>query len=131
MHTGIDVERDVVGCMGFRPIVRHVDPRLFRAEPIGLKDLMLDLNLTQRLAYDADRNILFLNLEGLHVRRREDIVAIKDSRSALLRNRPADSAFKRVKLRRTLTRTVRPHIFESSAEAQSFHNNASADSLFG
>ncbi len=31
---GIDIERDIVTCMGFRPIIRHVrpmDPRLFRS----------------------------------------------------------------------------------------------------
>jgi hypothetical protein len=32
------------------------------------------------------------------------------------------SAFMRVKLGRELTRTVRPHIFESKAEAQAFHS---------
>jgi propionate CoA-transferase len=79
---GIDIERDIVTCMGFQPIIRHVrrmDPRLFRTEPINLKGAMLDLNLTERLAYDAERNILFLNFEGLHVRRPEDIAAIKDA----------------------------------------------------
>ena len=37
---GIDVERDVIGRMGFRPAVapnlKHMDERLFRPEPIGL-----------------------------------------------------------------------------------------------
>ena len=31
----------------------------------------------------------------------------------------------RVKLGQVLTRTVRPHIFESKAEAQAFHENIS------
>ena len=34
------------------------------------------------------------------------------------------SAFLRFKLGRELTRTVRPHIFESKAEAQAFHSKA-------
>jgi propionate CoA-transferase len=165
---GIDIERDIVTCMGFQPIIRRVrpmDPRLFRTEPMNLKNAMLDLNLTERLAYDAERNILFLNFEGLHVRRPEDITAIKDAvvarcteigrRTAAVVNydsfrleedvadqyadmvysleqqyytrvsRYATSAFMRVKLRQTLTRTVRPHIFENSLEAQSFHSGVS------
>ncbi len=171
---GIDIERDIVNCMGFRPIIRHVrpmDPRLFRTEPINLKSAMLDLNLTERLAYDVERNILFLNFEGLHVRRPEDIAAIKEAviarcteigrRTAAVVNydsfqleediadqyadmvysleqqyytrvsRYTTSAFMRVKLRQTLTRTVRPHIFENSLEAQSFHSGVSDESPNG
>ena len=73
---GIDVERDILAHMKFRPIVRDVrpmDPRIFRPEPMGLRERMLDLDLTDRLAYDPERNILFLNFEGLHVRRPEDV----------------------------------------------------------
>ena len=36
-------------------------------------------------------------------------------------SRYTTSAFMRVKLGQTLTRTVRPHIFETRAEAQAFH----------
>jgi propionate CoA-transferase len=36
-----------------------------------------DLDLVDRLAYDRDRNILFLNFEGLRVRRVVDIEAIR------------------------------------------------------
>lgn len=39
-------------------------------------------------------------------------------------SRYTTSAFMRVKLGRELTRTVRPHIFESRAEAQAFHAKA-------
>ena len=73
---GVDVDRDILAHMKFRPIVRDVrsmDPRIFRPEPMGLRERMLDLDLTDRLAYDPERNILFLNFEGLHVRRPEDV----------------------------------------------------------
>jgi hypothetical protein len=122
---------------------------------------LVDLELTDRLSFDVDRNILFLNFEGLHVRSSHDVSAIRDAvtqksrmigkRVAVVVNydsfRPSDdvaseyaemvrdmedahytqvsryttSAFMRVKLGRELTRTVRPHIFESKAEAQAFH----------
>ena len=36
-------------------------------------------------------------------------------------SRYTTSAFMRVKLGQVLTRTVRPHIFESKSEAQAFH----------
>ena len=142
-----------------------MDPRLFHLEPVGLRDCILDLDLTDRLAYDPERNILFLNFEGLHVRRLEDVTAIREAvvtlcsqigrRVAAVVNydafkldeevaaayaemvrsledafytrvsRYTTSAFMRMKLGQVLTRTVRPHIFESKFEAQAFHQNAS------
>jgi len=68
---GVDIERDIAAQMRFRPIigaVRLMDPRIFRLEPMDLKGAMLNLDLSDRLAYDADRNTLFLNFEGVHVR---------------------------------------------------------------
>ena len=161
---GIDLERDILAHMAFRPIldqVKTMDRRIFKPGPMDVRRSLLDLDLTDRLAYDADRNILFLNFEGLHVRRREDIAKIRDTVMARCRqigrrvavvvnydafqiaddiadnyaamvgaleedyytsvSRYSTSAFMRIKLGQVLTRTVRPHIFESKAEAQAFH----------
>ena len=144
--------------------LREMDARLFRTETLGLRSRLIDLDLTDRLAFDADRNILFLNFEGLHVRSSKDVDAIREAvtlkvkeigrRVAVVVNydlfrldddvaseyaemvrdmenahytrvsRYTTSAFMRVKLGRELTRTVRPHIFESKAEAQAFHSKA-------
>jgi propionate CoA-transferase len=151
--------------MPFRPLigqVREMDASIFRPETLGLRSRLVDLNLTDRLAYDIDRNILFLNFEGLHVRKPQDVSAIREAvtlkareigkRVAVVVNydsfrleddvaaeyaemvrdmedayytrvsRYTTSAFMRIKLGRELTRTVRPHIFESKAEAQAFHS---------
>ena len=162
---GVDIERDIVGQMRFRPIigqVRPMDPRIFRPEPMDLKGSMLNLDLSDRLAYDADRNTLFLNFEGVHIRQAADIAAIQaavvkrcteigrrvavvvnydafrldpelaDAYADMVRSleeqhytrvsRYTTSAFMRVKLGQALTRTVRPHIFESRTDAQAFHD---------
>jgi propionate CoA-transferase len=77
---GIDIERDIVARMGFRPLIRHVaamDSRLFLPRPMNQNGARLELGLPQRLTYDAERNILFLNFEGLHVRSSEDVRAIE------------------------------------------------------
>lgn len=77
---GVDIERDVLAHMDFRPIVANVRPmeaRIFRPEQMDLKSMMLNLDLSDRLAYDADRNILFLNFEGVHIRGTDDIGAIR------------------------------------------------------
>jgi propionate CoA-transferase len=161
---GIDIDRDILAHMSFRPLigeVREMDASIFLPEPLGLRSRLVDLNLTDRLAYDPDRNILFLNFEGAHVRNSKDIAAIRDAVTMKVReigkrvavvvnydsfrldddiageyaemvrdmenahytrvSRYTTSAFMRIKLGRELTRTVRPHIFESKAEAQAFH----------
>ena len=53
---GIDVERDILGQMAFRPIVRNpqpMDARIFRPEPMGLKDSMLSITLLERISWQA------------------------------------------------------------------------------
>ena len=51
-----------------------------------------------------------------------DMVRDMEDAHYTLVSRYTTSAFMRVKLGRELTRTVRPHIFESKAEAQAFHS---------
>jgi len=74
---GIDLERDVLGQMDFRPVMRGA-PRLmeaviFGAAPMGLRERMLAIPFAQRLTYDAAQNILFINFERLKVRTPKDV----------------------------------------------------------
>jgi propionate CoA-transferase len=54
-----------------------MDPRIFRDDAMQLEETLLGLSLAERVSYDADRNILFLNLEGLHVRTRDDVDRVR------------------------------------------------------
>jgi propionate CoA-transferase len=77
---GTDVERDILAQMDFVPLigeVRAMDARLYRPKPMGLAGVLLDLQLTDRLSYDAERNTLFANLEGMSVRTTEDVESIR------------------------------------------------------
>ncbi len=77
---GIDIDRDILAHMQFRPIVHSpasMDPRLFRPEPIGMEQILLGLSLADRLTYDPERNTLFANLEGLRVRTLDDVEAVR------------------------------------------------------
>jgi len=77
---GIDIERDILAHMDFKPIVRHVgtmDARIFRDEPMLLDETLLGLGMAQRLSYDPKRNMLFLNMEGLHVKSRDDVDRVR------------------------------------------------------
>jgi propionate CoA-transferase len=71
---GIDIERDILAKMAFKPIVgkpREMDRRIFRSDPIGLREDMLRLPLEARFSYDDERNILYLNFEDLQIKSME------------------------------------------------------------
>ena len=56
---------------------KPMDARLFRDEPMGLEQSLLGLSLADRLTYDAERNTLFVNFEGLHIRTLADVEAVR------------------------------------------------------
>jgi propionate CoA-transferase len=77
---GIDVERDILAQMAFRPAigeVREMDARIYRARPMGLAAALLDLQLADRLSYDAERNTLFANFEGMTVQSADDVESVR------------------------------------------------------
>jgi propionate CoA-transferase len=68
---GVDLKRDILEQMDFEPIVRaprRMDERIFRPEPMGLRQDLLRLPFDARFKYDDEQNILFLNFEQLEVR---------------------------------------------------------------
>ena len=65
---GVDLQRDILAHMAFRPIVRNpqpMDPRLFSPEPMGLSSDLLFMDLGERITWQPERNQLFLNFQGL------------------------------------------------------------------
>src|SRR5262245_27302987 len=78
---GVDVERDILDRMDFRPIVRRtpavMDGRIFSSEPMGLRDDLLRMPLEQRFAYHPQQNQFFVNFEGHVVRSHRDIERIR------------------------------------------------------
>jgi len=80
---GVDVERDILAHMDFQPVVdapQEMDARIFQREPMGLEhDLVAWEELPNRIGFDAERNILFLNFEGLRVRSEGEVKAIQDA----------------------------------------------------
>ncbi|MEM8575372.1 MAG: malonate decarboxylase subunit alpha [Pseudomonadota bacterium] len=73
---GIDIDRDILAQMDFTPLIQKpmpMDRRLFIDEPMELLSDLMNLKLWERVSYDEDRNILFLNLEGWSVRKKSDL----------------------------------------------------------
>ena len=94
---GIDIERDILAHMDFRPTVENpklMDARIFRPDVMGLEKEFLGFrSLAERITYDAERNILFLNFEGLPVRTEDDVKAVQEAVSGV-----CDKIGKRVKV---------------------------------
>ncbi len=73
---GIDIEKHILAQMDFKPIINKpmpMDRRIFVDDPMELLSELLNLKLSERVSYDHDRNILFVNLEGWSVRKKSDI----------------------------------------------------------
>jgi propionate CoA-transferase len=85
---GMDIEKDILPWMDFKPIVkgpvRLMDERIFRPEPMGLKEDLLTLGLEERLIYDPSENLFFVNFEGHSIKTRKDIRDAKEAVEKIL-----------------------------------------------
>lgn len=85
---GIDVERDILPWMDFMPVIRKpiclMDERIFRLEPMGLRENLLAIPLEERLIYDPVENLFFVNFEGHSIKRSRDIQEIKGTVEGIL-----------------------------------------------
>jgi propionate CoA-transferase len=78
---GIDIERDILARMGFRPVLKAeptlMDERIFAEAPMNLRATLLDVPFEERFSYDAEGNLFFVNFEGLSVRTHADVERIR------------------------------------------------------
>ena len=69
---GIDIERDILAHMDFKPLMpsspQRMDARIFQDGQMGLRASLLDLPLDARLQYDPAQDVFFVNFERLRVR---------------------------------------------------------------
>ena len=84
---GIDIERDVLAHMDFAPLCDApalMDARIFTDERMRLREEMLDIPLDKRLHYDAERNILFINLARLVIADHRGVQAVREAVESVL-----------------------------------------------
>ncbi len=78
---GVDIERDILSQMGFKPLIRRdpapMDARIFAPGPMRYREEWLSLPLEARLIFDPAENVFFVNLENFSIRRREDIARMR------------------------------------------------------
>jgi propionate CoA-transferase len=79
---GIDIEKDILDHLDFKPVMKRkprlMDERIFKLNAMGLLNDITDLALEERLTYDAQENLFFVNFEGHKIRKTQDIRAIED-----------------------------------------------------
>ena len=87
--SGIDIERDILAQMEFRPIMRRdpaiMDGRIFSSEPMDLRDDLLRMPLEQRFTYHPQQRQFFVNFEGHVVRNHQDVERIRQIVEAMLK----------------------------------------------
>jgi propionate CoA-transferase len=85
---GMDLERDILGKMEFRPAIsphlKSMDAAVFHAAPLGLRNRLLAKPLAQRLQLDGAQNLLFIDFEGMSVESQAHIDAVEAAVSSLL-----------------------------------------------
>lgn len=77
---GIDIERDILARMDFKPRTPHepalMDARIFREGTMNLRNDLVGIPLDQRFTYNAQQDLFFVNFERFAVRSSADIKAI-------------------------------------------------------
>jgi propionate CoA-transferase len=86
---GVDLQKDILDQMDFVPIMHSqpalMDARIFRDEPMNLRPQMLEIPMSERLTYDAGKNLFFVNFDGFNVTSAEDIARIRQAVDDALR----------------------------------------------
>ena len=85
---GVDLQRDILDRMEFAPLMptppRLMDARIFNDAPMGIRHELLDRPLAERLSYNAEHNLFFVDFAGLSVRKAGDIAEIDAAVEAAL-----------------------------------------------
>jgi propionate CoA-transferase len=85
---GVDLEKDILAHMDFRPIIHEpiklMDVRIFQMQPMGVAESFFKIPLAQRFTYDPAENVFYVNFEGHAVKTHQDILAVKDAVDKIL-----------------------------------------------
>lgn len=80
---GVDLQNDILDKMEFLPIMHRepqlMDARIFTDEPMNFRAEMLERPLAERLTYDPEQNLFFVDFAGLSVRSEADISRILEA----------------------------------------------------
>jgi propionate CoA-transferase len=85
---GIDIAKDILAQMEFMPVIKGTPPlmdeRIFDLGPMGLKTDLFTVSLENRLVYNEQENLFFVNFEAYAIRSTADIEAVRTAVAARL-----------------------------------------------
>ena len=85
---GLDLERDVLARMQFRPLIaatlRPMDPRLFAPAPLCLRERLLNRPIAERLELDPARRCVYIDFSSYRIGSHATIAEIDRAVRALL-----------------------------------------------
>ena len=85
---GIDLEKDILQQMSFKPLydpsIPLMDTRIFIDDVMGIKDDLFSISLSDRLIYNAADNLFFVNFESFSVNTQQDVEDIKNAVETIL-----------------------------------------------
>ena len=86
---GIDLQKDILDHMAFQPIMltppKLMHASIFADEPMHLRDRLLTQPIAERLVYDAEQKIFFVDFTGLSIRTLDDIDQIRTAVESVLK----------------------------------------------
>jgi propionate CoA-transferase len=86
---GIDIDRDILAQMDFKPIInapQPMDPRIFLPAAMQLKDTLLSISLVDRMQYDPAKATAYFNFQGLQIHSQKDVEDIGHAAEALCKS---------------------------------------------
>ena len=78
---GIDIEKDILAHMDFKPIMRSVktmDPTIFINEPMQLRTKMMEMPIEERIVLDKEKARISINLRAYKVTTKLHVLEIKN-----------------------------------------------------
>ena len=80
---GVDLQKDILDRMDFTPVMRGapalMEARIFSDDPMKLRQELLAMPMSERLSYDADKNLFFIDFSGLSVRSTAEIEEVRQA----------------------------------------------------
>ncbi len=76
---GIDIEKDILANMDFKPIIDEpalMEKCIFETKVMKLRKTLLEIPTVNRLVYDKQQNIVFANMSGLDIATKEDLAKL-------------------------------------------------------
>ncbi len=86
---GIDIEKDILSHMDFVPIIDEpalMQKCIFETKGMKLRKTLLEIPTVNRLVYDKQQNIVFINMSGLDIATIEDLTKLDKDLNKFFKN---------------------------------------------